>query len=97
MCAADERGERLLIVGQQRRADGDFGRVVIFAVDQFQVAGDFRFEFFLGKDLDHVDVHLLGHQVAQRRLVAVLVHQVRDQNDDAAARIAKAEIFHAVD
>ena len=93
--SAEKRGQRLLVPIHKRSAHGNIRRVAVFTVDQFQIAADLRLQLLGGQHMDHVDVHLPRQQEAQRGLVAALVEQVRDQHDDALARVANAEALHA--
>ena len=50
-----------------------------------------RLDLLLREDLDDVDVHLPGDEVAQGVLVAALVHEVAQHDDDALAARLEAE------
>lgn len=93
--AGDERVKCLLVTFQQRHTDGDFGLVGVLAVDELEIALEIGFEFFLRKNLNHEAIDLVRHEVAQRLFVARLVHQVAEQYDDPASRVAEAKVFDA--
>ena len=63
------------------------------AVDQAEVADQLGLDFLLAQDVDDVDIHLPGQQVAQRVLVAMLVQEVGDHHDDPFARVPDRELL----
>src|SRR5262249_31811009 len=83
--------EGLLVAAQQRAVDGDLGGGGVLDVDQLQVARGGGGDLFLGGYLGGVNVQLAGHQVAQGLLVAALVHEVAQHDDDALAGALEAE------
>lgn len=93
---AAERLEVLLVAFQQRGTDGDVGNVLVFSIDQAQIASEFRIDLLLGEDLNGIDIHVPRHQVAECVLVTTFVHEVAQEDNDSLAGILNSKALGGV-
>src|SRR5262249_1156961 len=85
------RRQVLLVATQQRSAHRDLRRVVVLDVDEAQITHDLRLDLLLGEYLNDIHVELSSHEIAEGVLVAALVEEVAEEDDDTRTLALEAE------